>query len=264
MKARLRTAQLLVLVLASCACAAHSSKAAAEQEDPPTGSSTTSILEDQAFDANVSNLPTNISADSLTLKAKERIFTYKGNVTVEQGDMKLTSKTLEGTYGEDNQIQKLTAKGNVTITKQEIEATGQQALYDAASATVVLSDNPQLKQGESLLTADRIRVFLRENRSQAEGSVRVTLVKNKDAAAPSFLSLVKDEEAKTRESTAATVATPAPSSKANKGTTESDNKVRKTSTTSTSSSKSTPASNDKKGASKAPSASTKGKKTQKR
>lgn len=205
MKPLLRITTRFVLIPAICVIPHFPSIACAQQADNFTTPSSTTPLDTQAFDDSFSKLPTNISAESLTLNAKQRTFAYKGNVTVEQGDMKLTSKTLEGTYGEDNQIQKLIAKGNVRITKQEIEATSQQALYDAASATMILSDNPQLKQGESLLTADRIKVFLKENRSQAEGAVRVTLVKDKDAGAPSFINLGKDDERPTRETTAASI-----------------------------------------------------------
>jgi lipopolysaccharide transport protein LptA len=153
-------------------------KAVAEEAAQP-GSS---FLDPGAFDASFSKLPTTISADTLTLNAKSRIFTYKGNVTVTQGDLTLVSKTLEGNYTEKNQIQKLVARGDVAITKQDIQATSQQAFYDATDATITLTDNPQLQQGESLLTADRIKVFLNENRSQAEGSVRVTMVQNKEGA----------------------------------------------------------------------------------
>ncbi len=205
MKSLLAITTQFALIAAVCGTPLHHSIVHAQQTQPPTATPSTTLLDDQAFDDSFSKLPTNISAESLTLNAKQRTFAYKGNVTVEQGDMKLTSKTLEGTYGEDNQIQKLIAKGNVRITKQEIEATSQQALYDAASATMILSDNPQLKQGESLLTADRIKVFLKENRSQAEGAVRVTLVKGKDAGAPSFINLGKDDKSSTRETTAASV-----------------------------------------------------------
>jgi lipopolysaccharide export system protein LptA len=137
------------------------------------------VLDQAAFDTSFSKLPTNITADTLTLNAKNRIFVYQGNVTVLQGDMKLLSKTLEGTYNEKNQIQKLVAKGDVDITKQDIHATSQLAFYDAAAATITLTENPQLQQGESMLIADKIKVFLNENRSQAEGSVRVTLVQQK-------------------------------------------------------------------------------------
>ena len=185
--------------------------AVAEGPDTPQAkpAESNSVFDQQAYGDDFSKLPTKITSDALSLNAKQRIFIYKGNVTVEQGDMRLISKTLEGSYGEDNRIQKLIAKGDVKITKQDIEATGQQALYDALAETMTLSDNPELKQGESILTADKIKVFLRENRSQAEGAVRVTLVKNKDSAAPSFMMLNDKDTAKDKKTTTVAVATPA-------------------------------------------------------
>jgi lipopolysaccharide export system protein LptA len=139
------------------------------------------LLGDSFNDKDFGKLPTNITSDTLTLHAKNRVFVYKGNVVVTQGDMKLTSNEIEGNYNEQNQIQKIVAKGDVVITKQEIEATSQRAIYDAVSSIVTLTDNPQLKQGESILIADRIKVLLNENRSQAEGNVRVTFVKTEGA-----------------------------------------------------------------------------------
>jgi lipopolysaccharide export system protein LptA len=141
-----------------------------------------SLLDKKAFDDGFGKLPTNITSDSLTFNAKNRIFVYKGNVIVTQGDMKLTANMLEGTYSEQNQLQKLIAKGDVFITKQDIEASGQLATYDAIASIITFTENPQLQQKESVLRADRIKIFLNENRSQAEGDVRVTFVNNKDAA----------------------------------------------------------------------------------
>lgn len=135
-------------------------------------------------DKDFGKLPTNITSDTLTLNAKSRIFVYKGNVIVTQGDMTLTSKVVEGNYNEQNQIQKIIAKGDVVITKQDIKATSQLATYDAVSSIVTLTDNPQLQQGESVLIADRIKVYLNEDRSQAEGNVRVTFVKTTPTPTP--------------------------------------------------------------------------------
>lgn len=140
-----------------------------------------SLLDKKSFDDGFGKLPTNITSEALTFNAKNRIFEYKGNVIVTQGDMRLTAKTLEGTYSEQNQLQKLVAKGDVLITKQDIEASGQVATYDAVASIITLTDNPQLQQKESILRADRIKIFLNENRSQAEGDVRVTFVNTKDS-----------------------------------------------------------------------------------
>jgi lipopolysaccharide export system protein LptA len=138
-------------------------------------------------------LPTHITSDTLTLNNKTRIFVYKGNVVVKQGDMTLTSKEVEGAYSEQNEIQKIIAKGDVVIVKQDITSTSQRATYDALNSVITLSDNPQLRQGESTLIADRIKVFLNDNRSQAEGNVRVTFVKQ-ETPSPAPTSSSSNEE----------------------------------------------------------------------
>ncbi len=132
--------------------------------------------------------PTYIKSDSLSLRAKDRVFVYTGNVEVVQGDMTLTADTIEGTYNDQNKIDTLTAKSNVTIIKGDgIKAHSETARYDAKNATMILTDNPELSQNGSLLTADVITIFLNENRSTAEGQVRVKLLKPADGKKAGFL-----------------------------------------------------------------------------
>lgn len=154
---------LIVLLVASPA-------SVFSQEETAEGESIVGLQE--GFD----KLPTYIKSDNLNLKSKERVFVYTGNVEVKQGDMTLTSDMLEGTYDENNRIKQLVAKQNVVILKGEIRAHGEKATYDAATEIVVLTENPELQQNGSVLTADLIKIFLKENRSSAEGAVRVKLV----------------------------------------------------------------------------------------
>jgi lipopolysaccharide export system protein LptA len=170
----------------------------AKQSGSSLGSlDTKSFLGDTVDNKDFGKLPTNISSDTLTLNAKTRVFVYKGNVVVTQGDMTLNSRLIEGNYDQNNQIQKIVARGDVVITKQQIKATSQQATYDALASIVTLTDNPQLQQGESVLIADRIKVFLKENRSQAEGNVRVTFVKQEAPAAAATAAPAADNSAAT-------------------------------------------------------------------
>ena len=180
-------------------------------QNNPSGS-VSNLMDSKGFDDSFGKLPTNITSDSLAFNAKDRIFAYTGNVQVTQGDMRLTSKTLEGTYSEKNELLKLVAKGDVFIAKQDIQATGQIASYDAVAAIVTLTDNPQLQQKESILRADKIKIFLNENRSQAEGDVRVTFVNSKDGnpGLPSLNPVAPQPSA----APAAAVATPTPAPKA--------------------------------------------------
>ena len=180
-------------------------------QNNPSGS-VSNLMDSKAFDDSFGKLPTNITSDSLAFNAKDRIFAYTGNVQVTQGDMRLTSKTLEGTYSEKNELLKLVAKGDVFIAKQDIQATGQIASYDAIAAIVTLTENPQLQQKESILRADKIKIFLNENRSQAEGDVRVTFVNSKDGnpGLPSLNPVAPQPSA----APAAAVTTPTPAPKA--------------------------------------------------
>ena len=125
--------------------------------------------------------PTYVKSDTLTLKAEDRLFIYEGNVQVKQADMILTADKMEGNYTEDNQIKDLTAVKNVVIIKGDnIRANSEKAFYNASKETLTLTENPELQQEGSVLTADKIVVFLEEDRSLAEGQVRVKLIKNEN------------------------------------------------------------------------------------
>lgn len=129
------------------------------------------------------NDPTYIESASLTLRSQDRTFIYTGGVKVTRGDLTLTAQELEGNYTEQNEIKILTAKKNVVIIKGDsIRASGERAVYDAATAIVTLTENPQVTQGESQLLADIIKIYVNEDRSEAEGNVRMKVVK--EAATP--------------------------------------------------------------------------------
>jgi lipopolysaccharide transport protein LptA len=94
--------------------------------------------------------------------------------------MTITSDTLEGNYDQQNKIQKLTAKTNVLILKGDaIRGTSELAVYQAAQDVVTLTENPELSQNGSVLTADAIKIFLKDNRSEASGQVRVKMIDKK-------------------------------------------------------------------------------------
>lgn len=122
--------------------------------------------------------PTYIEAESLTLNQKDKKFVYQGKVKVTQGEMTITTDNLEGIYNDNNEIQTLNALKNVVIIKGEaLRATGDKAVYDAKTEIVTLTGNPEVTEGESQLLADVIKLFIAEDRSEAEGNVRMKLVK---------------------------------------------------------------------------------------
>lgn len=129
--------------------------------------------------------PTLVKADSLTLNAKERTFEYLGNVEVKHEDLTILSDRLAGSYTDQNQIKELIAKQNVNITKGEtIKAVCEKAVYGAGDEIITLSESPELQDQGSILTADIIKILLKENRSVAEGQVRVKVIEEKKDAKP--------------------------------------------------------------------------------
>ena len=98
-------------------------------------------------------------------------------------DLNLKCDLLQVIYNEDNQIEELIALKNVFITKGDtIRARGERAVYEQADESLTLTENPELQQDGSVLTADRIRIFLAEDRSVAEGEVRVKLLRKDEPA----------------------------------------------------------------------------------
>lgn len=135
------------------------------------------------LDADFNSAPTFIKSDSLLLKSQDHFIEYKGHVEVLHQDMKMTCDLLQATYKGDNTIDKLVALKNVFITKgPNIRARGEKAVYDKASETITLTENPELQQDGSVLTADQIRIFIKEDRSVAEGEVRVKLTQTEPDA----------------------------------------------------------------------------------
>ena len=133
------------------------------------------------FDLSFENAPTYIKSDKLQVASDKRTFLYEGNVEVKQGDFTMTSKKMDGTYSENNEIQTLVARDNVFITKGvEITARSERADFENASQTVKLTENPEIQQKGSVLTADLITIFLEEDRSTAEGEVRMKLIQDKE------------------------------------------------------------------------------------
>lgn len=125
-----------------------------------------------------SNEPTYIKSDQLTLFSKERKFKYSGNVQMKNGDLTVFSDWTDGSYDENNKINDLVCNKNVLITKGEkIRATGGKATYVASNATIVLTENPEMVQDGSVLSADKVTIYLDEDRSIAEGQVRVKVAK---------------------------------------------------------------------------------------
>ena len=115
--------------------------------------------------------PVHIDADAMEFDYKTKVLTYRGTVTVVQGDMTLRSDTLRVTLDMDHpdKPHEVIAEGKVRIDKGERRATGGRAVFDNAARTVTLSDQARLQDGPNEVAGERVVVYLDEQRSVVEG-----------------------------------------------------------------------------------------------
>ena len=129
------------------------------------------------FKADFNDAPTLISSNEMILHANERRVEYNTEVEVIHGDMTLRCDNLEAFYTEKNQINRIFAKKNVRITRETgAQARSEHAVYTQKNETIVLTINPEVQENGSIVSAEKITIFLKEDKSKAEGDVRVKLV----------------------------------------------------------------------------------------
>jgi lipopolysaccharide export system protein LptA len=152
--------------------------------------------------------PIDIESDVLVVRDKEKYATFKGNVKAVQGTTTLRARELKVYYvggdslasggkaqadgqaapapapetkvadakgeagkGQDTQITKIEAMGEVVITSDDDQTTtSDSALYDLPAQLVTVSGNVVLTQGENVLKGDRLVIDLKTGESRFEHS----------------------------------------------------------------------------------------------
>jgi lipopolysaccharide export system protein LptA len=152
-----------------------------QSEAVNTSAKKSELGEKLRFSGDEKDLPLYVKSDTLTLDSKARVFTYRGNVEATKGSLVITSDVMIGQYDEDSRIQTITAIGNVVITKGEtMQAKSNRAVYNVAQARIELTEGPEIIQQGNALSADKVTLYVDEDRSEAEGEVRVKVLKGVD------------------------------------------------------------------------------------
>ncbi|HKB00019.1 MAG TPA: LptA/OstA family protein [Methyloceanibacter sp.] len=146
--------------------------------------------------------PIDIESDVLVVHDKEKYATFRGKVKAVQGSTTLRAKELnvhyvggaslapgnkeggaatstkvadgkgdEGAKGDQAQITKIEAKGEVVITSDKDQTTTSDwALYDVAAQLVTVGGNVVLTQGQNVLKGDRLIIDLKTGESRFENT----------------------------------------------------------------------------------------------
>ncbi len=179
---RIAVAALAALLLLA---AAPASAQKAQNQGPPNAL--------QGFSQN-RNEPVKIQAASLEVRDKDRMATFTGDVHVVQGDTEMRCKALVVFYDEDpnakgakssdagKQIRKIEAKGGVTVTQKEQNASGDSGIFDMGANTVTLIGNVIVTRGTDVIRGQRLLVNLETGVTKFDGTGRVEALINPSSA----------------------------------------------------------------------------------
>jgi lipopolysaccharide export system protein LptA len=116
--------------------------------------------------------PIDISADRLEFDYGKGLLKYEGNVRVDHAGAKIKAQKLEVSFEPEGRrsLRKITARGDVEVTRGDESAHGEVAEYDPNAATIVLSQNAKLGSGPNSVAGERVLVYLNDKRAVVLGS----------------------------------------------------------------------------------------------
>ena len=138
--------------------------------------------------------PIQIVSDRLDAYNEKKLVVFSGNAIATQGDKTIKADRLFLYYKKDprapakagtqdigsaGDLEKIEAKGHVTITQGERIVTGNEAIFYQDAQKIIMLGNAVMREGRNVINGDRIVVFLDEDRGVVEsvekGRVKATI-----------------------------------------------------------------------------------------
>ncbi len=126
----------------------------------------------QVIKGHNSNAPIDFSAGQMELQDKSDRVILSGGVVATQAGLTIRSARLTGAYTNTGKVDvnRIDAIGGVVITKDDLRATSNAAVYDVNNALITLLGDVHLTQGANRLNGGRIVIDLNQGRSTITGS----------------------------------------------------------------------------------------------
>jgi lipopolysaccharide export system protein LptA len=128
--------------------------------------------------------PIQIVSDRLDAYNEKKLVVFSGNAVATQGDKVIKSDRLLFYYKKDSRtpekagsqnigstgdLEKIEAKGHVTITQGQRVVTGEDAIFYQDSQHIIVTGSAVMSEGKNVIRGDRIVVYLNEDRGVVEG-----------------------------------------------------------------------------------------------
>lgn len=129
--------------------------------------------------------PIQIVSDRLEAYSEKKMVIFLGNAVATQSDRVIKSDQFVLFYREDpgkksnvaqksqdgmGELDRIEAKGHVTVTQGKRIVTGDFAVFHQDSQQIVMTGNAVMREGRDVVRGDKITVFLDENRGIVESS----------------------------------------------------------------------------------------------
>ncbi|MFA5321770.1 MAG: lipopolysaccharide transport periplasmic protein LptA [Smithella sp.] len=142
---------------------------------------------ENTFPGTQSDEPIEITSDRMEAFNDQKLVVFSGHATVAQGTSVLKAdklflyyknepgnKDTIGTIETDKtgDLERIEAKGNVSLTQGERVARGEEAVYFRETSKVIMTGNAVLNEGKNSIKGDRVIIFLNENRGIVESGTQ--------------------------------------------------------------------------------------------
>lgn len=128
--------------------------------------------------------PIQIVSNRLDAYNEKRMVVFTGNAVATQGGRTIRSDVLTLFYKEEKKggapsaseaggpgdVERVEAKGHVTISEGDRIVTGDEAVFEQDAQKITMTGNAVMREGANIIRGHRIFVFLDENRGVVEGA----------------------------------------------------------------------------------------------
>ena len=120
-----------------------------------------------------------IDADQLVLDEQKNVAVWKGHVVAKRSDTTITAPELTALYDDGGNITRLQARGGVEATEKDRWARGQRGDYDVDKGVLVVTGQPQAKQGNNRMKGTKVTFFTGADFLEVENATTVIEVEPK-------------------------------------------------------------------------------------
>ncbi|MEM1196323.1 MAG: LptA/OstA family protein [Pseudomonadota bacterium] len=119
-------------------------------------------LNAQGIASHDTRAPVSVDAGRIDVQERENRVAFSGDVVVTQAGLTVRAQRMMLSYVEADslELQRITATGNVSVTRGNQRATGSTAVYDFNRRVITLAGDVQVNQGDNILGGGRLVIDL--------------------------------------------------------------------------------------------------------